>query len=161
MQRSTIGAATAMALALLIAGARQSGSAAQATAEPAWTLNQQKTAVTAKFPTTPTATLTLNAAEVDKMIDVLAQLRAAMQPPRPVGDPAPGTTINVATAGRWWVQPDGTGIDLAVLHPGYGWVGLQLDQAAIEQLNRRLGARDPPGAGAGETQSHEHRYEHR
>jgi hypothetical protein len=72
------------------------------------------------------------------MIVMLAQMRADMKPPRPVGDPAPGTTINVATAGRWWVQPDGTGIDLVILHPGYGWVGTQMDPSAIEQLNRRL-----------------------
>jgi len=69
---------------------------------------------------------------------MLAQMRAEMKPPRPIGDPAPGTTINVATAGRWLVQADGTGIDLDILHPGYGWVGLQMDRNAIEQLNRRL-----------------------
>ena len=158
MKRSTIG--TAMALALFTAGARHSNAAAQATAEPVWTLNQQKTAVTAKFPTAPPASLTLDAAEVDKMIDVLAELRAAMQPARPIGDPAPGTKINVATAGRWWVQPDGTGIDLAILHPGYGWVGIELNQTAIEQLNRRLARaihRPPERA----RHVYEHRYEHR
>lgn len=72
------------------------------------------------------------------MIDMLARMRAEMKPPRPTGEPAPGTAINVATAGRWWVQPDGTGIDLAILHPGYGWVGVELDRNSVEELNRRL-----------------------
>ena len=101
-------------------------------------MNEQKTMLTAKLPSNPPATLTLDAAEVEKMIDTLAQMRAEMKPPRSIGNPAPGTGINVATAGHWWVQPDGTGIDLAVLHPGYGWVGVELDQHEIELLNRRL-----------------------
>ncbi|HEY3911773.1 MAG TPA: hypothetical protein VGM07_18080 [Stellaceae bacterium] len=160
MKASSIGAAMAVSLALFTIYARHSRSAAQTASEPAWTLNEQKTTVVAKFPTVPPATLTLDAAQVDKMIAELAQLRAAMKPPRPIGDPAPGTTINVATTGRWWVQPDGAGIDLAILHPGYGWVGLELNQTAIEQLNRRLirAIHRPPERAR---HVYQRRYEHR
>ena len=74
-----------------------------------------------------------------------------MKPPRPVADPAPGTAVNVATVGRWWVQQDGTGIDLAVSHPGYGWVGLYLDQTAIEQLkSATVSLHHPSEAGTSE-----------
>ncbi|MGH7115448.1 MAG: hypothetical protein ACREE9_13240 [Stellaceae bacterium] len=160
MKGSIAGAATAISLALFIVYAQHSRSAAQTKPAPEWTMNEQKTALTVKLPSVPPATLTLDAAEVEKMIDTLAQMRAAMKPPRPVGDPAPGTTINVATTGRWWVQQDGTGIDLDILHPGYGWVGLLLDQSAIEQLNRRLARaihRPPVRA----RHVYEHRYERR
>jgi hypothetical protein len=109
---------------------------AQPKNEPTLTLNQQKTDLTLTFPNA--ASTTLDAAEVDKMMLTLAQMRADMKPPRPLVDPVPGTTINIATAGRWFVQPDGAGVDLAILHPGYGWVGLQLTPSSMEQLNRRL-----------------------
>lgn len=139
MKHSATGAGLPIFLALLVLCGPNSHAAIPASSAPVWTMNEQKTAVTAKFPTAPTATLTLDAAKVDQMIQTLAQMRAAMKPPRPIGDPVPGTVINVATTGRWWVQADGTGIDLDILHPGYGWVGLELDQPAIEQLHRRLG----------------------
>jgi hypothetical protein len=91
-----------------------------------------------QFASAPSAKITLDASEVEKMIEMLAQMRATMNPPRPVVEPTPGTTINVATAGRWYIQPDGTGIDLDVLHPGYGWVGILLERGSIEQLDRSL-----------------------
>jgi hypothetical protein len=127
-----------MSLAVFIGVVPYSYLLAQTKPEPEWTLNQQKTAVTVKIPSVPPATVTLDAAQVEKMIQMFAQMRVVMTPPRPMASPAPGTTINVATAGRWYVQPDGTGVDLAILHPGYGWVGLQLDPDAMEQLSRRL-----------------------
>lgn len=136
--KPSIGAALACSLALLIGYVQSSYAAAQTSPAPTWTINEQKTMSTVKLPSSPPATLTLDASQVERMIDMLARIRAEMKPPRPTGEPAPGTAINVATAGRWWVQPDGTGVDLAILHPGYGWVGLELDRNSIEELNRRL-----------------------
>lgn len=69
---------------------------------------------------------------------MLAQNRGEMNPPRAMVGPATGSKIDVATAGRWYVQPDATGIDLDVLHPGYGWVGIRMDRNSIEELNRTL-----------------------
>ncbi len=138
MKRTVIGAAAVISMILFIVYVQYSPSTAQTSCTPAWTMNQEKTIATVKLPSNPPATLTLDVTQVEKMINELAQMRAEMKPPRPTGAPAPGTTINVATKGRWWVQPDGTGVDLAILHPGYGWVGLELDQHDIEELNRRL-----------------------
>ncbi|HEV2098413.1 MAG TPA: hypothetical protein VGR45_05750 [Stellaceae bacterium] len=112
--------------------------ASPVTVAPVWALDDQKTTLTEQLPNVPVAAVKLDAAEVDKMIEALAQMRAEMKPPRPIVEPAPGTKINVATVGRWYVQPDGNGIVLAILHPGYGWVGLYLDPNSIEQLSRRL-----------------------
>jgi hypothetical protein len=123
---------------LLAISVQNSSLSAQTTPEPTPALNDQKTTLTLKFPSTPPVTVVLDTTEVEKLITTLAESRAAMKPPRPVAELAPGSKVNVATVGRWFVQPDGTGIDLAVSHPGYGWVGLYLDQPAIEQLNRRL-----------------------
>jgi hypothetical protein len=138
MKRSIITALWTTSCALSIIILAQSYSSAQTKSEPAWTLNDQNTILTGKLPSEAPATLTLDATEVEKMIQTLAQMRAAMTPPRPMVDPVAGTKINVATAGRLFVQADGTGMDLAVLHPGYGWVGLYMDQDAVEQLYRRL-----------------------
>ncbi len=137
-KRFIVDAAFLSFTALLIACIQYSPCQAQTSPAPAWTINQQKTTLTVKLPSNPPATLTLDTADVDKMIDMLAQMRAEMKPSRPIAGPAPGARINVATVGNWWVQPDGTGVDLAILHPGYGWVGLELDQNALERLNRRL-----------------------
>ncbi len=126
----------ALSVVLLTISVPNSCLSAQTKPAPTLTLNDQKTELTLKLPNAPP--VVLDTAEVERLITTLAEARAGMKPPRPVGDPAPGSAVNVATVGRWWVQPDGTGIDLAVSHPGYGWVGLYLDQTAIEQLNRRL-----------------------
>jgi hypothetical protein len=134
IDRSTI----IVPLALVLLCAQQSGSFAQANPSPVGTLNQQKTELTLQFPNAPSAKITLNPTQVEQMIDMLAQMRAAMNPPRPMANPVAGATINVATAGRWHTQPDGTGIDLDVLHPGYGWVGIYVDRVSIEELNRTL-----------------------
>ncbi len=139
MKRSTMVAIAAILPMLLFAvSANYSYSSAQTNPSPTWALNPQQTTLTATFSSVPPATLALSAAEVNDMIEKLAEMRAAMKPPRPAGNPAPGTKINVATAGNWYVQADGTGIDLVVFHPGYGWVGLYMDRNSIEQLNRRL-----------------------
>ena len=136
MKCSSIMFLAALSSVLLTISAQYSCLSAQTKPAPTGTLNDQKTELTLKLPNAPP--VVLDTAEVERLITTLAGARAGMKPPRPVGEPAPGTAVNVATVGRWWVQQDGTGIDLAVSHPGYGWVGLYLDQTAIEQLNRRL-----------------------
>ena len=138
MKRSSIITIGAISIALLITPVQYHRLSAQTKAGPTSSLNDQKTELTLKFPTSPPATVVLDAGEVEKLIEALAEARADMKPPRPMVDLKPGAKVNIATGGRWWAQADGTGIDLAVLHPGYGWVGLYLDQTAIEELNRRL-----------------------
>jgi hypothetical protein len=135
MRRSLI---VILALTIYLSSAPSHQSLAQSKASPVWTLDDPKTTLTEQLPNAPAVTLKLDAAEVDKLIATLAQMRAEMKPSRPIVEPALGTKINVATVGRWYVQPDGNGIVLAILHPGYGWVGLYLDPSNIEQLSRRL-----------------------
>ncbi len=135
MKRSVVAITALAALGIL---AVQSSVAAQTNPSPSGTLNNQKTELSLQFPGDPSAKATLNATEVEKTIEMLAQMRAAMNPSRPMIDPATGTKINIATAGRWYVQPDGNGIDLIVLHPGYGWVGIYMDRGSIEELDHTL-----------------------
>ncbi len=137
MKRVIPFASPATALAAVLLCLPHSAAMAQAPG-PTAALNPQKTEVILGFPSSASGKVTLDAAEVDRLIGTLAQSRAAMNPPRPMAEPAPGSTLNVATTGRWLVQPDGTGVDLAVLHPGYGWVGVELDRNSVEQLNRTL-----------------------
>ena len=136
MKCSSIISLAALSAVLLTISVPSSCLSAQTKPGPTATLNDPKTELTLKLPNAPP--VVLDTAEVERLITTLADTRAGMKPPRPVADPAPGTAVNVATVGRWWTQADGTGIDLAVSHPGYGWVGLYMDQTAIEQLNRRL-----------------------
>ena len=128
----------ALPVAICILFGEHSVSLAQTSPVPTASLKAGKTEVILQFPGAASAKTTLNAAEVERMIDTLAEMRAAMNPPRPMADPAAGTKINVATDGRWHVQPDGTGVDLDVLHPGYGWVGILMDRRSVEDLNRVL-----------------------
>jgi hypothetical protein len=44
------------------------------------------------------------------------------------------------------VQRDGAGIDLDVLHPGYGWVGIRMDRNSMEELSRTLSRESRPVA---------------
>jgi hypothetical protein len=129
----------APALAAVLALVQYSIALAQPKSGPTGVLNDQKTELTLQFPSAPSTKIALNASEVERMIGMLAQLRARMNPPRPMVDPSPGITmINVAPGGRWWTQPDGAGIDLDVLHPGYGWVGILMDRTSTELLIRTL-----------------------
>ncbi|MGH7048250.1 MAG: hypothetical protein ACREE2_17890 [Stellaceae bacterium] len=137
MQRTFFAAVVALPLGLSLALSQSSDAAAQPKPAPAWALNAQRTTLTGTFPG-EAGSVSLDAAEVDQMIETLAHMRAAMQPPRPTGSPAQGTAINVATAGRWLVQPDGDSVDLDILHPGYGWVGIELNRTAVEELRRSL-----------------------
>ena len=141
-------AVVVLPLAVFLPMIQYSIALAQTKSGPAGILNEQKTELTLQFPAAPTTKFTLNASEVERMIEMLAQLRAGMNPPRPMVNPLPGTVIDVATPGRWWLQPVATDIDLDVLHPGYGWVGIRLDRTSIEQLTRSLSRSRPVAARA-------------
>ncbi|HTV46186.1 MAG TPA: hypothetical protein VMF05_12805 [Stellaceae bacterium] len=137
MRRSFLAAAAAISLGLTLVSFQPTNATAQPKPAPVWALNSQRTTLSGTFPG-ETGSVSLDAAQVDQMIETLAHMRAVMQPPRPMGSPAPGTTINVATAGRWLVQQDGNSVDLDILHPGYGWVGIELTRDGVEELRRSL-----------------------
>jgi hypothetical protein len=65
---------------------------------------------------------------VDAFIAALGAARAQITPPIPQQDPTKGQPLHVANPGRWFVQPhpDGNGIDIGILDPGFGWVMLRL-----------------------------------
>lgn len=103
--------------------------------QPHWSLNDDKTRLRVLFPTTPPVAFDMDTDEVDDLIGNLAEMRANMLPGVEMTDPDPGTRLNVATNGRWYVQPtpDG-GAALCILHPGYRWVAMRLDAGAAGQL---------------------------
>ena len=137
MKLSATAAIAAITLAMAMLAFQYSGALAQTKPGLVGTLNQQKTELTLQMPNSQ-AKVTLNVSEVEQMIQMLAQNRAEMNPPRAMAGPALGSKIDVATDGRWYVQPDETGIDLDVLHPGYGWVGIRMDRNSMEELSRTL-----------------------
>jgi hypothetical protein len=108
--------------------------------ESTWRLSDDRKEIVLDLNEETSKRIELDAAEADRMIQTLTALRVRMDPPIPSRDPTPGESMTVVPKGRWWVQPDllTGGIVLAVLHPGYGWVGAQLDHPQTSQLIQRI-----------------------
>lgn len=105
---------------------------------PHWKLTDDGQTLVVTFPTERPVEFHLDAEGVDDLIANLAEMRMSM-PQMPMGDPDPGTKLNVPTDGRWYVQPLPNGQKvLAIFHPGYRWVGLLLDDGAVENLANAL-----------------------
>ena len=100
--------------------------------------NDDRTKVIATFPSDPPIALAMPAAVVEQLIQNLATLRADMIPPRPMVDP-PLKNVPFANFGRWQLLKlqDGRVI-LIILHPGYGYVGIQLDSDSMLSLKQNL-----------------------
>jgi|SRR5450759_5064389 len=115
---------------------------------PHWSLNEDQTRIRIDFPSEPPVRLEYDADQVDDLIANLAEMRGAMQPSVPMSEPDPGTRIQVATKGRFYVQPrkSESALVLALLHPGLRWVGMLFgrEQALhlIDTLRQHLP--DPP-----------------
>jgi hypothetical protein len=99
-------------------------------------LSDDRTKIRVDFPSDPPISLEYDPEQLDDMIAGLAQMRAAMEPPVPMADPDPNTRILVAENGRFYVQPDkqGQGTTLALLHPGFRWVGMFFTREGIAEL---------------------------
>jgi hypothetical protein len=100
--------------------------------------NADRTSVIATLPSDPPMTLAMPAAVVEEVIQNLATLRADMVPPRPMVD-HPLKNLQYAKIGRWQLLTlEGGGVVLMLLHPGYGYVGLQLDLESTRSLKQNL-----------------------
>ena len=100
--------------------------------------NDDRTRVIATFPNDPPLAMSMTAALVEEVIQNLATLRADMIPPRPMVDP-PLKNLRYAKIGRWQLLTlEGGGIVLMILHPGYGYVGVQLDPDSMLSLKQTL-----------------------
>src|ERR1041385_7384604 len=73
-----------------------------------------------------------------KVIQNLATLRPDIVPPRPMVDP-PLKNLECAKFGRWQLLTLESGpVVLMILHPGYGYVGVQLDPDSMHSLKQTL-----------------------
>ena len=107
---------------------------------PNWSLSRDRSHLNVAFPTNPPVACSYDAGQVDEMIQNLCEMRAAMEPARPMEDPPPGQKIKIPTEGRWWIQPslESGGVLLAICSPGQPWTGIFLDQKQLSQLLQTL-----------------------
>ena len=100
--------------------------------------NDDRTRVIATVPSDPPITISMTPAVVEQVIQNLATLRADMIPPRPLVDP-PLKNLQYAKFGRWQLLThENGGAILMILHPGYGYVGVQLDRDSMLSLKQTL-----------------------
>ena len=100
--------------------------------------NDDRTRVIATVPSDPPITISMTPAVVEQVIQNLATLRADMIPPRPMIDP-PLKNVQYAKFGRWQLLThENGGAILMILHPGYGYVGAQLDPDSMRSLKQTL-----------------------
>ena len=100
--------------------------------------NDDRTRVIATFPSDPPISISMTSAVVEQVIQNLATLRADMVPPRPMVDP-PLKNLQYAKFGRWQLLTLESGpVVLMILHPGYGYVGVQLDPDSMHSLRQTL-----------------------
>jgi hypothetical protein len=105
---------------------------------PALRLSDDRRKLIVEFP--GAAPMELDTADVERLVQTFSTARINMEPAIPQRDPTTGGSMTVVPKGRWWVQPDliTGGIVLALLHPGFGWVGMQMDQGQSSQLIQRI-----------------------
>ena len=100
--------------------------------------NDDRTRVIATFPSDPPIAISMTPTVVEQVIQNLATLRADMIPPRPLVDP-PLKNLQYAKFGRWQLLThENGGAILMILHPGYGYVGIQLDLDSMLTLKQSL-----------------------
>jgi hypothetical protein len=88
----------------------------------------------------PVSAIDIPAGAADRFVSALGAARAQVVPAIPQQDPARGQPLHVANPGRFYVQPhpDGNGIDIGILDPGFGWVMLRLTGDEGDQLIKAI-----------------------
>ena len=122
------------------------GGSAQTNQAPSWSLSDDRTHMIGRLTQKPPAGTSLDVNQVEQMMSRLAELRAAMVPPRPMTDPPPGSTVIVPDEGRWFIQRDPRktkDVILMILHPGYGWVAVRLGPVEMKGLTDALRVFEP------------------
>jgi len=80
--------------------------------------------------------LTVGAEDLEELIRQLAWVRASMKPEVPLSDPVRGTKKSSVSALRYFLAHQETPdkLELMLLHPGFGWLGMILNKDAFERL---------------------------
>jgi hypothetical protein len=86
---------------------------------------------------TPVTQIMFSDGALDDFITQIGQIRAAITPE------VPRTTlpsVSIIAAPVWHLGPNqnNNGLLLAIRHPGYGWIGMNLNPADAENLSREL-----------------------
>lgn len=108
-----------------------------------WTIADDGSLEFAAMQSTGPAPLRFTATEVDQVIAMLSIARAQMTPAIPMLEPTPTTKVKVAgSEGRWFIgpEPNAPHVAVALLHPGLGWVAVQLRRKAATEMLDALGA---------------------
>ena len=86
------------------------------------------------------AAVKMSASELDEVIRQLGWLRASMQPRHAPVNPTPETLFSTVPAIRWHVTDDmlPSQARLFLLHPGFGWIWIPLDQEAFDKISRAV-----------------------
>jgi hypothetical protein len=81
----------------------------------------------------------VDATVLEEMIWALAEWRIALKPEVPGVDPVPGTEMRSHPSMRWHASVTPSGVSLvALMHPGFGWIGIPLDREGGEKLISEL-----------------------
>ncbi|VVD63198.1 hypothetical protein PPN31114_00210 [Pandoraea pneumonica] len=72
----------------------------------------------------------------DRLIAVLGDCRAAIEPPITADPPPPHLKMTAAYDPRWQVGPDpmGGGAVLKIRHPGFGWLAFAIPLPEVENF---------------------------
>jgi hypothetical protein len=86
------------------------------------------------------AAVELGAHEIDRLIRDLAAVRAQMTPIHPAEPPADPNRLHQGDNLLWSVKaaPQRSAIQLAMQHPGLGWMAIWLSRAQVEDLQTSL-----------------------
>ncbi len=83
----------------------------------------------------------LDSAQLEELIVHLIGTREGMLPPRAQLDPFGGTQVLVSEKMRWYCKakhPAPGFAQLLLMHPGLGWVGIELGPEGIDALTAEL-----------------------
>ncbi|HET9848687.1 MAG TPA: hypothetical protein VFR68_09055 [Candidatus Dormibacteraeota bacterium] len=98
-----------------------------------WELSDDRRDVIVTFPQEPTASL--DAGEVDRLLNGLGEIRAAMWPPYP-NDYPPAQTVNALLNPSWVVEgiQDSEDVLVNIRDPRFGWLHYRISREVADQL---------------------------
>jgi hypothetical protein len=84
----------------------------------------------------------------DALITYLGEYRQQMTPPIPELSAAPGQKmqVEIANQGQFHVEEDQNkdSFIISILHPSYGWIGLNVTYAQLMDIRQKLETIHPP-----------------
>ena len=86
----------------------------------------------------PEHSVDLTAVELEAAARAFIACRADMLPARYLDNPIGGTPVLSARQMRWWISGMDDGIQVCLLHPGLGWIGIPLDKEGAKELKATI-----------------------